>query len=699
MSRNRFFFIPLLILLVALLPARAYATTLIGNNLVQVDSATNLQTFYLANNGQSANTTHFGAYAFHAVGDTLYIGLANYRPADAGSALLAKYTGGSITFVGNLVDEGVNEIVTTADGGILIGGVDPHESWALGNVYTYKNDTFTKVRTGNGLENVIHMWGIDSRSDGTLYAAVSSHDGSYPGTCVNGVSCFGEIFKSVNNGATWTQVSRLGDYRVFDVITYNSKLYALYVDEVTGDNRLAVSSNDGQNWTILKSDGALRRTHMVTFRGSLLFLGGGTTSNVLYSMDTAHTITQHNLPFNVGISYGDAAHFSNYNQFVVARDGFLYTISSSGDIWRTHNLTNWAQVTESSDEYVSIGYWSNPNKILVSTRGASAKIYELDLDDISARSITRIPPRMKVKDIYADVDAGTGSGAIAGPGREIRLMTQADVVVADITVDLTDSRSWEGTTAFSDVEAGKGGTHGLVGLSGNASSYTLYIPMPEKSLGTHVRLCPNAQTAEEVDYKCAGGVDFVHGETRSVNGADVTVTSVLVNGARYWKAVGVTGTGGVDTSPRSAGYTGQATDSYQSRESDVDMNKGGRYTRNSLDVMVSEGTTAFPAYISVQQHMNAIFNMNSYRKVGDVHEVWLKSMFNDARILKPLKPSTLSVPIPYDPHVKSSNMYYSLAYSSDMRKWKTMKNVVVDKANRMLHVATPIGGYYAVVRR
>jgi hypothetical protein len=79
------------------------------------------------------------------------------------------------------------------------------------------------------------------------------------------------------------------------------------------------------------------------------------------------------------------------------------------------------------------------------------------------------------------------------------------------------------------------------------SDYTLYIPIPEGRNSGSVRICPDATNLTEVTEECANGETFTDGETKLVGGNNVTVTKVTLSAdsKSYWKATGVTGTGGV----------------------------------------------------------------------------------------------------------------------------------------------------------
>ncbi len=373
---------------------QTFTTTCLNSNSVkQLVDGYDWANFYQNSTSVSPNTDHFGGYVFSEFNNDLYLGIGNCRPADCGTGLVAKYNGSQVESVGIVDDEGINEIVSYGNT-LYVGGPDPHEDWTLGNFYKYSNGTWHKIRTGSGLTNVIHMWGLYVDANGVIYAAVSSHIG-------DNLTWFGEIFKSTDGGNTFVSTSHLGDYRAFDVFGFNSKLYGLQVTDVVADNNLSVSSDGGYNWTTIKADGGLRRTHMIEFNNNLLALGGGTLNNVIYALDKNNNFTQYNLDFRVGVQYTDADYYSNYNEFVVAQDGYLYTMTSDGSIMRTNNLTNWQTVADTGKEIISIGYWGDQNKIVFSTRGSGASIYTIQLSsavqsgDVPATQSGDVPATQK----------------------------------------------------------------------------------------------------------------------------------------------------------------------------------------------------------------------------------------------------------------------------------------------------------------
>lgn len=341
-----------------------------SDRVLELNPSFNWASLFSSTTSSTANTADFGAYVFHAIGHDLFIGLANYRPADAGTGMVAKFNGSNVSSVGSVNEQGINEIISFGNT-LYVGGVDPNDDWSLGNFYRYSSGVWEKIREGSGLNNVVHTWALEVDSDGTLWAAASSDVWD------------GGIFKSVNNGSTWSFVSQLSSYRVYDIIRFNGKLYTLYVNS-NQDCKLAVSENNGQSWSDVKSNGGLRRTHMIEFKNKLITLGGGSLNNYIYAVDVNGNITSYPLSFNIGLRYSDEPYFSNYNEFAVTPDGYIYTITNEGSIMRSSNLTDWELYADTGKDLLSIGYWSDQDKLIFSSKGANSSVYFIQLNSLPA---------------------------------------------------------------------------------------------------------------------------------------------------------------------------------------------------------------------------------------------------------------------------------------------------------------------------
>lgn len=353
--------------------------------------------WYNTQSGLAGSETYFGAYVLQAVGENLYIGLGSYRPAenDGDGSYFAKYDGASISGIGPFDEQGIHEILWDGTQ-IQIAGTDPHDvatpgnNWDTGNHYTYNpvTNSFTKYRdVDNGLVYAFHTWGL-WKEGYLLFAAASSHDGTYPTECDYGLTCVGQIFLSINNGATWTKLANLGDYRAYDIIGHNNYLYAIHNDELTGPLSLSKSSDGGTSWNTFPAlTHNIRRCHMATFNGQLIAIRFDRTS--IYGIDIADNITTYSLPSDllVGTGYADRPAYSDYNVMITA-DGYLYLIaedqnSSENVILRTHNLETWQEVTRTDENLISLTFWKQNNWLVTSSNGLNAKLWMIDLNNLA----------------------------------------------------------------------------------------------------------------------------------------------------------------------------------------------------------------------------------------------------------------------------------------------------------------------------
>ena len=361
-----------------------------------LDGSTLLQ-WYNNQSGLSGSETLFGAYVIQPVEDDLYIGLSSYRPAenDGDGSYFAKFDGTSLSGIGHFDEQGIHEMLW--DGSkIHIAGTDPHDvittgnNWDTGNHYSFNPETedFTKYRdVDNGLLYAFHTWGL-WKEGYLLFAAASSHDGTYPSECENGVSCKGQIFLSINNGDTWTKLADLGDYRAYDIIGFNRDLFAIHNDELTGPLSLSKSTDGGISWdTFPELSGNVRRSHLVTFNGKVIAASFDRTS--IYAIDELENVNTHSLPagFLLGAGYTDRPAYSDYNVMETA-GGFLYLIaedanSNASVILRTFNMETWEEVSRTEVQLISLTFWNEHNWIVTSSNGANAKLWAADLNNLA----------------------------------------------------------------------------------------------------------------------------------------------------------------------------------------------------------------------------------------------------------------------------------------------------------------------------
>lgn len=128
--------------------------------------------------------------------------------------------------------------------------------------------------------------------------------------------------------------------------------------------------------------------------------------------------------------------------------------------------------------------------------------------------------------------------------QETTRILESGIPVADLETYYNNDFDWSGLTADTDLDSGIA----VIDVSGvelgTNSPHTLYIPSNGQSA---VRICPQAASIEQVSRDCDGGVDFSgpFPQTESVESDTVTVSIVIINELEFFKATGLTGTGGL----------------------------------------------------------------------------------------------------------------------------------------------------------
>lgn len=348
-----------------------------------------LKQWYEINSGNHGDEYKFGAYVTLGVGNDLYIGMGSARPAEdiGDGSYFARFNGANLVAIAKPNEQGLHKMFYDGEF-IHIAGTDPQppDGWEAGNHYTYSPTSynFTKYRdVTNGLTNVIHTWGL-WKPETTLYAAVSSHDGSFPASCTYGVTCMGQIFTSLDNGATWTFKSNLGDYRAYDIRGFNEKLYAIHNDEYQGPLSMSQSTDDGNTWSVLPGlTDNLLRVHMIEFKNRLLAVSFDRQQ--LAGVDNAGNISFYPLPmgYRVGTTYEEGC-YTDYQVMTVAKSE-LYLIAekqSTGErvILRTYTLTDWEQIATSDHPFISLSYWWLKDWLVIASAGTDAALWKVDLD-------------------------------------------------------------------------------------------------------------------------------------------------------------------------------------------------------------------------------------------------------------------------------------------------------------------------------
>lgn len=287
-----------------------------------------LEALFEAATGETADST-FGCYAMAEMGGRLFFGLGN-APGGTNGALVVSTTDGQAFTIEKVLDEqGVLDM--SVHGGVLwVPGADPTDDWTLGNVYKRVGGVWTKLRT---LPNTIHTFGL--WHDGThLHVGVGAHAGDM-------TTWLGQTLRSLDDGATWEAAVTISDYRVYDIIGWQGRLYAVTYSAVAVP-RLHFSEDDGATWTEISGLFPAQNPRL-TIWGS--YLVGATRTGGLFVIDTAHALTQYTTSFVVNTS--------KFN--VLAGDAsYFYALEAGESVYRTVDFVNWSLYT-SVENPIGIG--------------------------------------------------------------------------------------------------------------------------------------------------------------------------------------------------------------------------------------------------------------------------------------------------------------------------------------------------------
>jgi hypothetical protein len=291
----------------------------------------------------------FGAYVLCPLGSDLLIGLSN-RPGNSAGAAVVRSENGSEFVIERVLDEqGVHD--THPQGSELwVPGTDPTDDWTLGNLYHRAGDgTWTKIRT---MPNVIHSLGLWHAST-HLYVAVGAHTG-------DNETWRGRVLRSSDGGTTWDQQVDVNDYRIYDVVGFGGRLYAIgltagFVQE------LYSSQDDGATWSVVADVIPAYRPRMVLWNGQLIVVGA---FNVLYAIQSDHSIVEHAIGFTPTTS--------RYNIAVDGGDGYWYVLCGTG-IYRSSDLATW--------QFYAAGNWislaRSGSNLIISEQGLDARLMQI----------------------------------------------------------------------------------------------------------------------------------------------------------------------------------------------------------------------------------------------------------------------------------------------------------------------------------
>lgn len=327
----------------------------------------NYGAWYQENTGYVPDAAFYGAYAIQPVTNTLYLGFGTALPAASDGALLTSYDGRALAAIAPLNEQGIVDM-TAVGGKLYIPGVDPccPDDWAWGNTYVYQPPG--PVAKYRNLPKVIHSWGLwFDEKDGALYAAVGSYSRDRR-------DWSGKVFRSTDQAKTWVLLADrddgVGKYRTYDVIGFQQKLYVAWNDVLEKPCGLAESSDGGETWTRLLGHQTDCGARLMVLEDRLLALKSDRRGFV--AVDASGSTAEYDFPgFRVpGWAYGYLAYDNR---------GYLYTITDDGRVVRSSDLITWETLASTDLAFITISYWPAKNWIIVADRGASARLWRIDL--------------------------------------------------------------------------------------------------------------------------------------------------------------------------------------------------------------------------------------------------------------------------------------------------------------------------------
>ncbi len=373
----------------------------------------NTRSWFESNTGYSPDPSHFGAYTMEAMQDRMMIGFSSGQPTAQNGALLATFDPqNGISALYQPYEQGIHDLAVEGDR-LYIAGIDPccPDDWSFGNFYTYHSqEGVTKYRN---LPNVVHSFGMHAEGD-TIYISTGSHTGDF-------ITPIGQIFKSTDQGEHWTHVSSPAGYRIYDIIRFREKLYAVFNDSEGEESLLYSSPDNGQQWSQAGTYAIRHTARLFQFNDQLIGMGADGKSLVVANKD--HQVDS--IPLNDFRLLLDP----NYNVFTQDNHGYLYTFGTTAPhggpfgpdddvIYRTRDLHHWETVSKTGKAIMALSYWEDKDWLVFSTRLDTTGLWKIALNS-PPLSVREKPAENPVIRLYPNpvtrmvkVDAGNITGGL-----------------------------------------------------------------------------------------------------------------------------------------------------------------------------------------------------------------------------------------------------------------------------------------------
>lgn len=132
--------------------------------------------------------------------------------------------------------------------------------------------------------------------------------------------------------------------------------------------------------------------------------------------------------------------------------------------------------------------------------------------------------------------------------------------------------------------------------------------------------------------------------------------------------------------------------------------KGTVIDRMNLLITVEEQSLSYDGYMSIDEYATTVpVKIKGYTQITPVYDIWMRSFFNKAKVLAPLRPSLLTIkflPEQLKLYDGREAAYSSLriAYSPDEGKtWRLIEESIVSSDGKSISAGVLIGGYYTLV--
>ncbi len=221
----------------------------------------------------AAGETGRNAWDMAVFDGKLYVGGGDYDsnlgPVDIWCYDLAA---GEWQLTGSVPDEEVSRF-TVIDGPLVAPGIDPRQSWQLGNYYTLTADGWEMTRS---LPGGIHAYDM-VKFDGRLFAALGVKEGEFP---VAVSDDGGKTFQQVPLVKRGQKLQTTGSFiRVYRLLEKDGSLYALFYNSDGGQSTVELYRYENGEFAYYADWQQVKRRGRF---GNVMIAGSATVGDTLY---------------------------------------------------------------------------------------------------------------------------------------------------------------------------------------------------------------------------------------------------------------------------------------------------------------------------------------------------------------------------------------------------------------------------------